>query len=579
MEFEDVIEELGGFGKFQKFLLWAFLLPSQVLFPFFSMNLIFLLSEPDHQCVVPQLDTLGLNESRAQEIRKLLVSDDECAVQPMRDFNSTRLVTAVGFEATSWNASWFVNDSAPRQPCELFRYDDLHYEETVPTEWDLVCSHGHLPSLVYSVATAGSVIGTVVIGALADKYGRKPTFFAIVALAALSGFGAVLSTNFAMFVVMRFVNALLDPQIDQVPYIIILELVGAKQRTLTLGVACMGWTLGMCLLPLVAYLSRTWVLLATVCASCAVPLFCYIRVIPESPRWLLSQDRLPEASAVLRRIAFRNGVEPPSDLDLKLKKVQQSITAEEESEKSGSMLDLVIKPKIRKNLLILTLIWSANGCAYSGLHINVTHLSGNEFLNFLYLALVEFPANAIGWWSMDRYGRRWTNVFFVLLTATACWAAVIAPASGTVHIVSSIVAKFSTTAAYMMMYQQSAELFPTPLRSFSVGVLTALAAVFTASVPYIVYLVRYGAWIPFLFLAVLTMAAGIAAAWLPETKGYPLCQTVEDAEKFGNDQKFFSFNRLEESSKRSRRVEENGDKKTVELQPLQAEGRALSVPH
>ncbi|XP_050026067.2 carcinine transporter-like [Dermacentor andersoni] len=571
MEFEDVIEELGGFGKFQKFLLWGFLLPSQILFPFFSMNLIFLLSEPDHQCVVPQLDALGLNESRALEIRKLLVSDDECAVLPMRDFNSTRLATAEGFEATSWNASWFVNDSAPRQPCELFRYDDLHYEETVPTEWDLVCSHGHLPSLVYSVATAGSVIGTVIIGALADKYGRKPTFFAIVALAALSGFGAVLSTNFAMFVVMRFVNALLDPQIDQLPYIIILELVGAKQRTLTLGVACMGWTLGMCLLPLVAYLSRTWVLLATVCASFAVPLFCYIRVIPESPRWLLSQDRLPEASAVLRRIAFRNGVEPPSDLDLKLKKVQQSITAEEESEKSGSMLDLVIKPKIRKNLLILTLIWSANGCAYSGLHINVTHLSGNEFLNFLYLALVEFPANAIGWWSMDRYGRRWTNVFFVLLTATACWAAVIAPTSGTVHIVSSIVAKFSTTAAYMMMYQQSAELFPTPLRSFSVGVLTALAAVFTASVPYIVYLVRYGAWIPFLFLAVLTMAAGIAAAWLPETKGYPLCQTVEDAEKFGHDQKFFSFNRLEDSSKRSRRVEENGNKKTVELQPLQAE--------
>ncbi|XP_049527708.1 carcinine transporter isoform X3 [Dermacentor silvarum] len=534
------------------------------------MNLIFLLSEPDHQCVVPQLDALGLNESRAQEIRKLLVSEDECAVLPMRHFNSTRLVTAGEFEATSWNASWFVNDSAPRQPCEFFRYDDLHYDETVPTKWGLICSRGHLPSVLYSAGTAASVIGPVIIGALADKYGRKPTFFAIVALAILSGFGAVLSTNFIMFVVMRFINALLDPQIEQVPYIIIMELLDAKKRTLLLGVACMGWTLGMCLLTLVAYLSRTWVLLATVCASCVVPLFCYIRVIPESPRWLLSQDRLPEASAVLRRIAIRNGVEPPTDLDLKLKKVQQSLTAGEKSEESGSILDLVTKPKIRKNLLILTLIWSANGCAYSGLHINVTHLSGNEFLNFLYLALVEFPANAIGWWSMDRYGRRWTNVFFVLLTATACWAAVIAPTSGTVHVVSSIVAKFSTTAAYMMMYQQSDELFPTPLRSLSMGVLPSLAAIFTVSVPYIVYLGKYGAWIPFLFLAVVTMAAGIAAAWLPETKGYPLCQTVEDAEKFGNDQKFFSFNRIEESSKRSRRVEEN-DEKTIELQRLQTE--------
>ncbi|KAH6928479.1 hypothetical protein HPB50_016715 [Hyalomma asiaticum] len=557
MEFEDVIEELGGFGKFQKFLLWAFLLPSQMLFPFFSMNMIFLLSEPDHECVVPQLDALALNESRVQEIRKLLVSDDECAVLPMRHFNSTRFEDDLN--ATSWNVSWFVNESAARQPCEFFRYDDLHYDETVPTKWDLICSRGHLPSLLYTIGTAGSVIGTVIIGTLVDKYGRRPMFFAIVVLAVFSSFGSVLSINFAMFVAMRFIYALLDPQIEEVPYIIMLELVGAKQRTLTLGVACMGWTLGMCLLPLVAYLSRTWVMLATVCASCTVPSF------------LLYLDRLPEASAILRRIASRNGVEPPIDLDVKLKKVQQSISAEEESETSTSILDLVTKPKIRRYLLILTLIGSANGFAYSGLHINVTHLSGNEFLNFFYLAMVEFPANAIGWWSMDRFGRRWTNVFFVLLTATACWAPVIAPTSGTVGIVSSVIAKFSTTAAYLMLYQQSAELFPTPLRSSSFGVLSSLAAIFTASVPYVVYLVKYGAWIPFLFFAVLTTAAGIAAAWLPETKGYPLCQTVEDAEKFGDDQKFFSFNRIEKSSKRSRRAEENGERNTVELQPLQAQ--------
>ncbi|XP_077488177.1 organic cation transporter protein-like [Amblyomma americanum] len=572
MEFEDVIEELGGFGRFQKLLLWMFLLPSQMLFPFFSMNLIFLLSEPDHRCVVPQLDALDMNASQVEVIRRLVVSEDECSMLPLWDVNSTtqRLPDAVGDAHAPWNASWFVNESAPRRPCELFRYDDLHYDETVPTKWDLVCSRGHLPSLVYSVGTAGSVIGTVFIGAMADRYGRKPVFFAIVAVAVFSGFGSVLATNFAVFVVMRFINALLDPQIDQVPYIIMLELVGVKQRTLMLGVACMGWTLGMCLLPLVAYLSRTWVMLATVCASCAVPLFLYLRIIPESPRWLLSQGRLPEASAILRNVAASNKVEPPIDLDQKLKKVQQAISAEEEEEKSGSFLDLITKPKIRKCLLILTLVWSADSCAYSGLHINVTHLSGNEFLNFLYLALVEVPANAVGWWSMDRFGRRWTNVFFVLLTAAACWAPVVAPSSGLVHLISSIVAKFSTTAAYMMMYQQSAELFPTPLRSFSVGVLTALAAIFTASVPYVVYLGRYGAWIPFLFLAVLTTAAGIAAAWLPETKGYPLCQTVEEAEKFGDDQKFFSFNRLEESSK-FRHGKEDGDKKSVEMQPLQAE--------
>ncbi|XP_077488176.1 beta-alanine transporter-like [Amblyomma americanum] len=572
MEFEDVIEEVGGFGRFQKLLLWMFLLPSQMLFPFFTMSLIFLLSRPDHRCVVPQLDALDLNASQVGVIRRLVVSEDECSMLPLLDVNSTtqRLLDAVGDARASWNASLFVNESAQRKPCELFRYDDLDYEETVVTKWDLVCSRGHLPSLVYSVGTAGSIIGTVFIGAMADRYGRRPIFFAIAAVAVFAGFGTALATNFTVFIVMCFINALLNPQIEQVPYLIMLELVGVKQRTLMLGVACMGWTLGMCLLPLVAYLSRTWVMLATVCASCAVPLLLYFKIIPESPRWLLSQGRLPEASAILRNIAARNKVEPPIDLDQKLKQVLQGIGAEEEVEKSGSILDLITKPKMRKYLLIFTLVWSANSSVYGGLHINVTHLSGNEFLSFLYLAMVEFPANAVGWWSMDRFGRRWTNVFFMLLSSAACWAAVVSPSSGAVHLISSVVAKFSTTAAYMMMYQQSDELFPTPLRSFSVGVLSALASMFTASVPHVIYLGRYGAWIPFLFLAVLTTAAGIAAAWLPETQGYPLCQTVEEAERFGANQKFFSFNRIEESSK-SRHRKENGEKTSVEVQALQDE--------
>lgn len=269
-----------------------------------------------------------------------------------------------------------------------------------------------------------------------------------------------------------------------------LELVGPNQRTLMLGVSCMGWTVGMCLLPLVAYLSRSWITLAIATSSCAVPLLFYWKLLPESPRWLLSQGRLQEASSILRKVALRNGVQPPPDLDAKLKKVQLKISADEESEQSGSALDLISKPNIRRNILILTLVWVGNSCAYYGLHINVSNLAGNEFLNFFYLGLVEIPANLAGWWSMEYFGRRWTNVFFLLLTAASCAMPVIAPESGTVGVVSSMIAKFATAAAFMMMYQLSAELMPTPLRSLSLGVLASLSSTITIAMPYVVYLVR-----------------------------------------------------------------------------------------
>lgn len=52
------------------------------------------------------------------------------------------------------------------------------------------------------------------------RLGRRITFFAIVGLAIGTGYGAVVVNSFALFAAMRFINALLDVQIEQLPYII-----------------------------------------------------------------------------------------------------------------------------------------------------------------------------------------------------------------------------------------------------------------------------------------------------------------------------------------------------------------------
>lgn len=77
----------------------------------------------------------------------------------------------------------------------------------------------------------------------------------------------------------------------------------------------------------------------------------------------------------------------------------------------------------------------------------------------------------------------------------------------------------------------------------------------------------YGKWIPFLVLSVLLAVSGIAAAWLPETKDYPLCHSVEDAINFGKGQKFFSFNRIQEPT--GAKQLDHGDGDSVEMQSKQ----------
>ncbi|XP_002436051.4 organic cation transporter 1 [Ixodes scapularis] len=571
MEFEDVLEEVGGYGKFQKYLMWLFLFPSTALFSFFSMNLIFLLSTPDHTCVIPELESLALNGSQAEMLRGLVVSRDECSVLSPWMLNKSRLDLLPG---GLLNVSGLLNHGLERQPCEKFVYDKTDFDETVPTQFDLVCSHGHLPSMLYSLCTVGSVLGTLLFGFMADRLGRRITFLTLAIVALITSCGATLSGNFIFFAVLRVLTATLDPQLEQIPYIIMLELVGPDQRTLMMGVSCLSWTFGMCILPLVAYLSRTWFVLSAITAGGTIPFILYWKFLTESPRWLLSQNRLAEASAVLRNIAAKNGVRPPADLDSKLERVQLQISAEQKSEESASVLDLISKPNLRKNLLILSLLWISNSCSYGGLHINVENLSGNQFLNFFYLALVEIPANLAAWWCMNYFGRRWTSVFFHLLSAASCIAPVIAPEVGHIGVGSSMLAKFATTAAFMLTYQLAAELMPTPLRSFSNGVLAALACAVSSVVPYIVYMSMYGKWIPFLFLCIIHVIAGTSASFLPETKGYPLCQTVEDANSFGKGQKYFSFNRREElpaEATKCGKDGEGGENRTIELEPLAKE--------
>ena len=55
-DFDEILEDIGGEGKYQKFLLYGFVGPVSLMVPFFMFNIVFMLYEPEHWCHVPGRD-------------------------------------------------------------------------------------------------------------------------------------------------------------------------------------------------------------------------------------------------------------------------------------------------------------------------------------------------------------------------------------------------------------------------------------------------------------------------------------------------------------------------------------------
>ncbi len=116
-----------------------------------------------------------------------------------------------------------------------------------------------------------------------------------------------------MTLLQLILNATMMP-LFQGPMSITSELCTTAVRGKAIGWGMITWALGNCLLPLIGYLINTWQILQVVCVvPMAFAFFCW-KIVPESPRWLLTKKRIAEADVILRKVAKTNKATPPKDM-------------------------------------------------------------------------------------------------------------------------------------------------------------------------------------------------------------------------------------------------------------------------
>jgi len=312
----------------------------------------------------------------------------------------------------------------------------------------------HEGSLVTSVVFIGAMIGTLTLGHLGDKYGRKPIFLVGAIIISVSGLLSAAAQNYWTMVALRFgVGIGLGGIV--IPFDTLTEFIPSADRgehliaavgharpcpsifvllcLLTMAVANffshgnkghyiprfgLFWAVGTMSVPLLAYLGlqqeNSWRLFVLLCSfPCLLSTILAVFWVPESPRWLIHHGKPEKALEILRQGAIMNGKDPKKTFPDGI----QFVSDPNEEDHLHSIFCLLKKEWIRLTLCIWG-VWFGKSFMYWGT-IQVITLafsrtnpeSGDVSYDFDYGAILassmaELVGVSIVIFSVDRAGRK-----------------------------------------------------------------------------------------------------------------------------------------------------------------------------
>jgi MFS transporter, putative metabolite:H+ symporter len=369
-------------------------------------------------------------------------------------------------------------------------------------------------------ALAGSLVGSLVLGRLADQIGRKQIFQASILWYSLFTALTALAWGPASLLALRFLAGIGLGGMLVVDPSLLAEYLPPQRRGRYLVLLDFFWPIGL----LIA-IGLSWVFLDRLdgewrwlFVAAALPAFLAAvvrRALPESPYWLARRGRLAEAAGVLSGITGH-----PVNGD--------SLAVSEEPRSSAREL---LGGRLRATSAVIILVWIALNVSYYGLFIwlpgvlaSEGRITLNAYVLLALVALAQFPGYAASLWLVEAWGRKPTLATFLALGGVSALTFALAH-STTVYVAALFFVGFFNLGAWGAVYPYTSELFPTRLRSTAFGMVEGVGKAAAITGPYLFgYLLDVtGATVWSLSFVAAVMAAGAVVTLLGrETRGAKL---------------------------------------------------------
>ncbi|XP_030009205.1 solute carrier family 22 member 5-like [Sphaeramia orbicularis] len=523
--YDEATAFLGNWGRFQQiifFLLCFSATPNGAR----VMFLVFATAVPRHHCLIPEVN---LTEDWLNAVipKKVVNGEEELSRCSRYRLDVVRNLSAQGYVP---GRDVNLTDLEQESCVDGWSYSTDIYQSTVVSEFDLVCGEQWKQPFTSALYFTGILIASFCCGQLSDRFGRKPVFFVSMALQPIITLFQFFSPSWTVFIILMFFNCFGEIGNYTAAFVLGTEVFSGNVRTLfsTLGL-CMGFAIGYMVLSLVAYFLRDWRYLLLVIALHGMLYIILWWLIPESPRWLLSQGRVEEAEAIVRKAAHKNKVEAPQII------FEDYIDDDDKSQKQKhhTVCDLIRTRKIRFTTFILCLAWFVSVAGYYGLTLNTSKLAADPYLSAFISGAVEIPAYICSWLSLQFLPRRLCTTCTLFLGGVALYLIQAIPKSlPALSVALEMLGKFGFTANFSMMYAYTTELNPTVLRNTAIGTCSTFSRVGSIIAPFLLQLSAYFKYLPYIILGTLAVMSAILIQFLSETFGQPLPETIQEMHKW-----------------------------------------------
>jgi putative MFS transporter len=264
-----------------------------------------------------------------------------------------------------------------------------------------------------SATFVGMMIGSAGTGFLGDRYGRRFTYQANLAIFGLAAIAAAFAPNMAVLIGLRFIMGVGLGAENVVGYSTMTEFMPPATRGRWLGLVAVFVVTGLPVSALVAWVVTPyfgWRAMFVIGGVGALLVWRSRKALPESPRWLESVGRLPEAEALMRRIEQEvSGGAPLPPPHAPAPPPSRALSTLFGPPLLGRLVLGCISLIVINTLVYGFITWLPTFFAKQGLSV------ATSFGYSLFMALGAPVGSLIGALTVDRWGRRRTIVTASLL--------------------------------------------------------------------------------------------------------------------------------------------------------------------